>query len=401
MIDIVLTARKMGLYTIVVDRDSASPAKRYANEAIDLSTDQIDDLTALCIEKKVSGIFNGFEDFNIHIAQELCERLGLTFYATKEQLAMITDKDCFKKKCKQYGVPVVEGFGFDEAKALGKYPYIIKPADSYGSRGITICHNEDELTLGYKRALENSRGKKVVIESFIDSDHGAELFYTIVNGSIHLTATADRYVVKKGEITVPLPVAEVFPSRHRDEMVEKVDAPIRKMLEGMQIRNGLVLIQMLYQNGSFFVYEMAYRFTGEQHYQLVEKQKGVSLGKMMLMCCLGEDISTFDNDLLDDTAFTKPAINLAVLLDPGTIAEIRGLDDIPQIDEVTSYIITHKCGDQIQDKGDYSHMLMRVNMVAENYTALQGAVERVAQNLQVTDTLGNNMLTAVFRLPEV
>ena len=130
MIDIVLTARKMGLYTIVVDRDSASPAKRYANEAIDLSTDQIDDLTALCIEKKVSGIFNGFEDFNIHIAQELCERLGLTFYATKEQLAMITDKDCFKKKCKQYGVPVVEGFGFDEAKALGKYPYIIKPADS-------------------------------------------------------------------------------------------------------------------------------------------------------------------------------------------------------------------------------------------------------------------------------
>lgn len=401
MIDIVMTAKRMGMYTIVVDRDAQSPAKRFADEAIDISTDQIDALYALCVKKEVDGIFNGFEDFNIHIAQSLCSRLNLPFYATKEQLEKITDKSCFKKHCRMYGVPVIEEYSLHEAIGLGKYPYIVKPSDSYGSRGITVCYNEKQLISGYQKALASSHGKKVVVERFIDTNYGTELFYTAVNGTIHLTATADRYVVRNGETAVPLPVAEVFPSRHRDEMAEAVDPSIRKMLHGMGIQNGLILIQMLYQDGEFFVYEMAYRFTGEQHYRLVEKQHGVSLGKMMLKYCIGEDISAYDNELLDDTNFIKPAINLAVLLKPGTIQSIAGLEQVYQIDEVISYNLTHKTADCITARGDYSHMLIRVNMVASDYPHLCGAVKQVADSIRVTDTNGDNMLVPVFRLPEV
>ena len=91
----------------------------------------------------------------------------------------------------------------------------------------------DELEAGYKKAVKTSASKTAVIERFIDNDHGVELFYTVVNGNIHLTVTADRYTVRNGETTVPLPVAEVFPCRHKDEIAEILDAPIRKMLSGM------------------------------------------------------------------------------------------------------------------------------------------------------------------------
>lgn len=401
MIDIVLTAKKMGFYTILVDRDSQSPAKRFADEAFDISTDRIDDLVALCLEKKIDGVFNGFEDFNIHVAQELCSRLDLPFYATKEQLEMMTDKARFKEQCRKYGVPVIEEYSLQDAIALGKYPYIIKPADSYGSRGITVCYSEEQMISGHERALANSHEKKVVIERFINTDHGTELFYTIVNGNVHLTVTADRYVCQNGETTVPLPVAEVFPSRHRDEMIASVDGAVRNMLCGMGVQNGLILIQMLYQDGEFYVYEMAYRFTGEQHYRMVEKQHGVSLGSMMLRFCVGEDISDYDNELLNDNTFTKPSINLAVLLNPGTIQCITGLEDVYQIEEVISYNLTHKNTDCITASGDYDHILIRVNMVAENYANLCRAVDQVAKYIHVTDTEGQNMLTTVFRLPEV
>lgn len=400
MIDIIFTARDMGIYTIVADRDEKSPAKRFADEAINISTDRVDDLEKICRDKKVDGVFIGFEDFNIHIAQRLCERLGLPFYATKEQLEIITNKDNFKAQCRKYGVPVIEQYGLDEAALLGKYPYIIKPTDSYGSRGISIATNETELSEGFEKAIQVSPSKTSVIERFITSSYGTELFYTIVNGEIYLTATADRHTVRTEKGAVPLPVAEVFPSKHRDEMVDTIDQNIRKMLSGFGIKNGLVLIQALYENGEFFIYEMAYRFTGEQHYRLVLKQHGVSLAKFMLKLALGEDTSEFETPLLEDKNFIYPSVNLAVVLKPGKIKEIKGLEKVYKIDEVISYNLTHGNGDEVASSGDYSHMLIRVNMVAKDFEALKKAILKVKEYIEVTSETGEDMVVTPFVLED-
>ena len=193
-------------------------------------------------------------------------------------------------------------------------------------------------------------------------------------------------------------------SIHREEMVEKLDGNIRKMLLGMGIQNGLVLIQALYaeekDGGEYFVYEMAYRLTGEQHYRLVEKQHGISIGQMMISLALGEDISEYDTEMLDDAAFVKPSINLAVILNPGRIEKISGLEKVYRIDEVTSYNLTHADKDVIQASGDYSHMLIRVNMVAENFTNLRRAVSEVAEYVSVVSDTGEDMLSARFLLSE-
>ena len=400
MIDIVMTAKDMGIYVIVADNNPNSPSKRFADKSLDISTDKIDELEAFCRNEQIDGVFTGFEDFNIHIAQELCHRLDLSFYATKEQLDIVTNKVEFKDACRKYGVPVIEQYTLAEAKSDGKYPYIIKPADSYGSRGITICRNAEELDKGYTKAITVSKSDTAIIERFIDYDHGTELFYTVVNGNIHLTVTADRYTVRNGETTVPLPVAEVFPSRHRDDMVNRIDKNIRSMLKGIGIENGLVLIQALYDGEDYFVYEMAYRFTGEQHYRLVEKQRGVSIARMMIFHALGEDISSHDTHLLDDDNFTKPAINFALVLNPGTIKSVTGLENVYKIEEVTSYNLTHGNDDEIKPSGDYSHMLIRINMVAESYPKLCEAVKKVNEYVKVVSYDDEDMLVEKFELPE-
>lgn len=401
MIEIIAAAKEMGVFVIVADYDPTSPSKKFADLAVDISTQDLDALEKLCKQEGVNGVFTGFEDFNIHIACELCERLHLPFYATREQLAIITNKIHFKDCCRRYGVPVIEQYTLEKAIEAGEYPYIIKPADSYGSRGITVCRNEYELKSGYEKAQATSSSGTAIIERFVDHDHGVELFYTVVNGHIHLTVTADRYTVRNGHTTVPLPTAEVFPSRHREEMIESLDPSIRAMLRGMEIQNGLVLIQALYDgNGKYFVYEMAYRFTGEQHYRLVERQRGVKLSCMMIQAALGEDISSYDTTMLDDVNFDKPSINLALILNPGKIQHISGLDKVYQIDEVISYNLTHADGDAIAASGDYSHMLIRINMVADNASKLRRAVDLVDEYVSVISEDGEDMLSVHFHLPK-
>ncbi len=57
MIDIIMTAKDMGLTVIVAVRDPQSPAKRFADVAINVSTGDLDALVALCREHSVDGVF--------------------------------------------------------------------------------------------------------------------------------------------------------------------------------------------------------------------------------------------------------------------------------------------------------------------------------------------------------
>ena len=383
MVDIVLTAKNMGIFTIVVDMNENSPAKKVADKAFNISTDKVNDLIELCRTEKITGVFTGFEDFNIHIAQKICEALNLPFYASKEQLECVTNKMFFKNVCREYSVPVIEQYTFEEAITCAEYPYIVKPSDSYGSRGITVCWNESELLVGYNNAVNSSRTKSPIIEKFINSDYGSELFYTIVNGKIFLTATADRYTVKLDDSSVPLPVAEVFPSKHNEKLKNKLDSNIRQLIKGLKIENGLVLIQTLYDENNFYVYEMAYRLTGEEHYKLVAKQQGIDLSRMMINLATGKDINEFDTDKISNKYFSYPSVNLALVLKEGKIKSIKGMDIVRDLKEVVSYNVTHFEDDILDSRGDYSRIFARINIVAQDYEKLYETVTEILKNVVV------------------
>ena len=97
MVDIVKKAKDMGMYTIVVDMDPNSPAKKISDKSYNISTNEIERLVEICNINKVDGVFNGFEDFNIHIARKLCEKISLPFYANEHQLELVTDRINLKK----------------------------------------------------------------------------------------------------------------------------------------------------------------------------------------------------------------------------------------------------------------------------------------------------------------
>ena len=398
MTDIVNKAKKMGIYTIVVDMDANSPAKKVSDKSYDISTNEIETLIDICNKENIDGVFNGFEDFNIHIARELCEKMELPFYANEEQLELVTVKDKFKNECLKHNIEVVRQYSLNEAIQCQEYPYIVKPSDSYGSRGISICYSEEQLINAKTKAEASSKTNSIIIEQFIDSDCGTELFYTIVNGHVHLTATADRYTYKMDEISVPLPIAEIFPTKYNGKELSRLDRKFKKMITDLGIKNGLILIQMLNKEGKFYPYEMAYRLTGEQHYQLVEEQKQIDLAKMMIKLCLNKDISDYDTDDIDSIKFIKPAVNLAILLKPGKIDKINGLEILENIPEIKSSIVTHKENEFVEDRGDYSRILLRVNLVAENKKKLSEIIELIQNSISVVSEQGEEMIVSHFSL---
>lgn len=401
MIDAIITAKNMGIYTIAVDREIGSPAKAYADKSYDLDTSRIDELECIAREESINGVFNGFEDYNVWTALRLTKRLSLPFYATEKQLDTITNKNKFTEYCRRHDVPTVPEYKLSDVSNVDIYPLIIKPTDSYGSRGICIVRRSEDFKKALDYSKSNSKSGNTIIEPFIETDHGVELYYTIQDGRVYLTATTDRYTIAYNDTSTPLPYSTVYPSQHKEALIEQLDPMLRAMLCSMELKNGLVLIQCIYNHGEFFVYEMAYRLTGEHHYRLVYKQTGMNLMEMMIKLALNEDISKYDLSRYDNDCFINPACNLAIVLKPGRIKSIIGYSEIFKLDEVVSYVKTHYENDIVPASGNYAQILIRINLFADNLTKLCEAIEKINKLLIVTDESGNDMIISRFHLPFV
>lgn len=404
MINVVETAKRMGMSTIVVDNVIGSPAKSYADKSFNTSTADIEGLAKIVQQEKVDGVFTAFEDINTWNAVALCKKMDLPFYATEEQLGITSNKDKFKEICRRFDVPVIEekelaGELEETTVATWEFPVIIKPVDSYASKGITVCYDTEEVKEGFAKAMDFSKSKKAIAERFIDNSYGVQMFYTIQNSNIVLTAVCDRYVYKHSKEHPPLPTAMVFPSKHQDTFIETLDWRIRDMINGIGIENGTVFIQSLYEDGNFYIYEMGFRLSGEQHYHIIEKQTDINILEMMLDFAVSNPIDKYDLRDYDNGHMPLPSCNLPILLKGGIIGEIRGLEEVKALPEVISCVINVDQGDEVIVTGSYTQMFGRFNIVANSTAELYETIENVYNILQITTKAGEDMLLTKF-VPE-
>lgn len=405
MIDVVKTAQKMGLYTIVTDRDPGSPAKKHADKSYDISTSDTETLAQMARAEGIQGVFNAFDDVNTWNAQALCQELDLPFYATPEQLEICSDKNKFKEYCRAYGAPVIEEYELggnlsNENLEKLNYPVIVKPVDSYASQGITVCHLPEEVKPAYGKALGFSKSKKAIVERFVDEAYGVQTIYTIQNGNIILNGVADRFVHKHSKEFPPLPIAMIFSSKHHDQYIESVDPHIRKLIKGIGIRNGVVFIQSLFENGSFYIYEMGFRLGGSQMYSIIEKQTGVNQVEMMLTLALGESIDHLDMSSYDNGHMPYPSCNLPILLKGGTIKEISGIDAIQELPGVIHTAISKSNGDEVRVTGSYSQMFGRFTIVASSMKELHHTINTIYDQLKIISTEDEDMVLVKYQPSE-
>ena len=186
--ELIKYAKARGVYTIVTDNLTVeqSPVKAMADEAWDISVFDYDVLEKKCREENVTAVLCGASEVCIKANKELCERLGLPFYANEKAWDITNDKFAFKQACVECGLPVPKDYVLDinfkaEDLANIEYPVVVKPTDCFSSLGLHICQNEQELIEGYKDAYEKAE------ESYIDltdkSDKFKYLSETLPEGS--------------------------------------------------------------------------------------------------------------------------------------------------------------------------------------------------------------------------
>jgi len=394
-IEILQIAKELGASTIAVDYLEDSAFKRAADKSYNISTADIDALAEMARAEGVTGVLTGASEFNIDKAIDLCQRLGLPFYATREQWDLLSNKDTFKKLCRTFDVPVVDEY--QDAPGLEKtvrYPVIIKPVDGCGGAGISVCHNEEEFLHGRQVALDHSASKQLIIERFMTGDE-VVLYYTLQDGYISLSAMCDRYTLKQNGVAA-LPTVYYYPSKYLENFMRYDDANIRRMFESLGMKDGFLFIQAFVEDGRIRIYEMGYRIAGAQGHKPIAAVNGVNPLIMLVRHALGGGMSGWDLKTEDNPCFCKPACKLTPILKEGTIARIEGLDEIRSIPGVTDIMPVHKVGDRIEGIGTLKQLLNRIYFVADSKEDMIRKIDLIQSKLKVYDEQGNDMLMPGF-----
>lgn len=396
MIHVVGVARELGVYSIVTDMSPTSPAKRHADKAYDISTADLDQLEQLARDERIDGVFTAYDDFNTGIAVELCQRLGLPFYATAEQIEITKDKQSFKALCQEHGVPVVDEYTEDALDSV-VYPVIVKPADSYGSKGISVCLDRPQLEKGIEVAKSFSKTSNVMIERFMTC-HGLNIDYVIQDGKVILTAVGDRYTNDKQVGLAPLSCALVFPSMYTRRYMDELDEKVRLMFQRLGLRNGVLFIQAFVDEEGFYLYEMGFRAGGGQTSILVAHMTGVDYVKLLINFALTGSMSNDDLSVRSEPEFGRFACGLTYLARPGTIHEVVGLDEIRNLPDVVNITQYYYPGDTVQSTvaGTLSQTFAKIHVVTSNCVDLIDTIDATKQKLRVRDKDGKMMLLDGF-----
>ena len=239
-VQLVQKSREKGYYTIVCDGYPDGPARKFADEAYQIPVTDTERIAELCREKEIDGIITSFSDLLLECMVKIADRAGLPCYLKPEQLPWYRDKSETRALLRKLELPT-PGFRKiptavledpdrksrlkERLKGL-RYPVVSKPLDKYGSRGIYISENLDELIEASQKTAEFSDMPEILVEEYNDG-YEFNMMTWVLDGQVHVISIADREKtsVAKGEI--PISTRNVYPSR----LMAKVERPATELLQ--------------------------------------------------------------------------------------------------------------------------------------------------------------------------
>lgn len=404
---IVKRAQELGVYVIVADFDSNSPAKRIADEAVLIDAKDIDSLVDYCLANNVDGITTAYVDFLLPVCMEVGKRIGKPFYADELMIKLSTDKIAFKEVCEKYDVPVpktydVNAGNYKETARLLNYPVFLKPTDASGSRGADICYDYEDFCIKFEKAMSFSKKNEVTVEDYLS---GTEfiLDYILIDGKPYMVSMADRFTSKGRPIAINHPNLMILPSVNLGQYYKTVDSKVKKMFKDLGFKNGVIFLQG-YTNGNCITfYEMGCRLGGTWPY-IDEVFQGYNPIDMLVSHALTGKMLPDEADPSTITPFFKGLASVIYFIattGEGKISKITGLDEVKHMPQVATTIQYYREGDYFKLGTLTDILFLAVHLTASNYDELNEAMEEVYKSIDYLDENGKSLMSPVIHMDAV
>lgn len=287
-------ANKQGYYTILCDYLSDNPGQHHVNKFYCVSTTDKEAVLQVAQKEGIDGVVAYASDPAAPTAAYVAELMGLPTnpYRSVEILAY---KDKFREflKINDFNCPYAQSFSnykeIQESIHRFTFPVMIKPIDSSGSKGVRKVESLDELEVAYKIARDQSRGKNIIIEEFINMDHkymvGGDCF--VLNGKVVFWGLLNCH--RDFNVNPLVPVGKSYPLLINDARIKKMKMEIQRVVSLLGIKfGGFNLEIMIDKQDRVFIVEMGPRNGGNMIPDLLYLITGVDLVGATIETAMGK-----------------------------------------------------------------------------------------------------------------
>ena len=292
----IIKAKELGYYVITVDYLPDNPGHKYADEYHNVSTTDLEAVLKLARELKIDGIVAYASDPAAPTAAYVAEKMGLPGnpYAS---VKLLTEKDLFRDFLQKHGFTCPQAGGYTTYEAAladidrFKFPVMVKPVDSSGSKGVVKIYNKSELKAAVEEALSYSRGKRFVVEEFI-----VKKGYQVsgdgfsVDGKLVFTSYGNELYSGKGTREY-VALGEFWPSLLTPEQKIKVDAELQRLITALDMRTCAYNIEVILdKDDNVYILELGPRNGGSYIPQLIQYATGIDLVGITLKAAMGDSL---------------------------------------------------------------------------------------------------------------
>lgn len=396
-------AKQHGIYTIVTDnlKVEDAPAKQIADEYWMLNIYDVDGIVKKCKEKNVDGVVSGWLDPCQRPYAEICRQLGIPAYCKPEQVINMTDKIAFKAMCRQFGVAVIPDYSLDDvAKKAIVFPVFVKPVDSRGSRGQTICYDYESLEKAIKYAEGESSDGRVLIEKYMENVNEFHVTYFFVDGEPYMVRASDNYCGPK-ELNMNRVVScAVYPSRFIDDYLSSAHENVVKMFKSLGIKYGPIFMQGFRDGDKFRFFDPGLRFPGVDCELAIREATGANYMKAMIEIALTGKCSV-ENVENSYKLGNKISAVLYLNVRPGVITDIRNDNVIRDDTSVIAYLPRCKVGDSISWSYNVNQRFAEVDILSDTFENLASTIDRIQNSIFVADEQNSNMIFNAFDVKRI
>lgn len=290
-------AVEMGYYVITCDYLPTNPGHKYAHEYHNVSTTDKGAVLELAQKLKVDGVVCYASDPAAPTAAYVCEKMGLPTspYASVE---ILSNKDKFRAFLTENGFAVPKARGYqnigDAIKDadLFKYPVMVKPVDSSGSKGVSKVADPNGLKVAIENALGYSRAKRFIIEEYVDK-YGYQIAGDgfSVDGKLAFRCFANEHFDSRG-INPYVPIGESWPYIMPKYVHDKVHDEIQRLLSLLGMKTQAFNFDIrIDADTNVYLMEVGPRNGGNLIPQVTKYATGVDMVEYTIKAAMGEDCS--------------------------------------------------------------------------------------------------------------
>ena len=402
-VNLIKDAEDMGLHTVVADMNPEAPGIKYSSSFEKASTFDVKAVSEAAWRNRIEAVMTAGTDQPVYISSMVAAELSLPQFLTPETAHSVTNKKTMKNIFKKSGIKTASfSFikkDFTDSQLSGiSPPYVIKPLDSQGQRGVFRLDTADEIREYFDITASFSRENEILVEEYYDSDE-ITLSGWVNDGVLYILTVTDR-VTFENPPTIGICASHVFPSSYSAVYSREIIDTTVSIIENFGIKNGPVYFQYLIGEKGLYVNEIACRLGGAYEDEFIPLLTGINIRKLLIRGSLGYKIAGSDFHLLKPFSVNTYSKYLSVPLifcREGTVSDYK----IPDKREISSLITSDfllESGVLIRNMNSSTQRSAYAVLLSDNPDLLNADISKFFKILSITNQDGENMVIDNLKL---